>query len=218
MSTDDTLAIARSYESRFDGRLKIFSEKDDGLYDAMNRGISHATGDVIGTLNSDDFYADNDVLRIIHGTMATEQVDSIYGNLKYVRHNDTSKVTRTWTGSQFVPGAFQHGWHPAHPTFYAKRECFSKYGGFDTSFAVSADFELMLRLIEKHRISNCYIDHCLVMMREGGESNGKLSNIIKGNRNIMRAFRKNGISVSMFYPVKRLLPKVIDRLRNTLHS
>lgn len=218
MSTDDTLAIARSYESRFDGRLKIFSEKDDGLYDAMNRGISHATGDVIGILNSDDFYADNEVLQIIHDTMATEQVDCIYGNLKYVRHNDTSKVTRTWTGSQFVPGAFQHGWHPAHPTFYAKRECFSKYGGFDTSFAVSADFELMLRFIEKHRIKNKYIDHCLVMMREGGESNGKLSNIIKGNRNIMRAFRKNGISVSMFYPVKRLLPKVIDRLRNTLHS
>ena len=218
MSTDDTLAIARSYESRFDGRLKIFSEKDDGLYDAMNRGISHATGDVIGILNSDDFYADNEVLQIIHDTMATEQVDCIYGNLKYVRHNDTSKVTRTWTGSQFVPGAFQHGWHPAHPTFYAKRECFSKYGGFDTSFAVSADFELMLRFIEKHRITNKYIDYCLVMMREGGESNGKLSNIIKGNRNIMRAFRKNGISVSMFYPVKRLLPKVIDRLRNTLHS
>lgn len=218
MSTDDTLAIARSYESRFNGRLKIISEKDDGLYDAMNRGISHATGDVIGILNSDDFYADDEVLRIIHDTMATEQVDCIYGNLKYVRHNDTSKVTRTWTGSQFVPGAFQHGWHPAHPTFYAKRECFSKYGSFDTSFAVSADFELMLRFIEKHRITNKYIDHCLVMMREGGESNGKLSNIIKGNRNIMRAFRKNGISVSMFYPVKRLLPKVIDRLRNTIHS
>lgn len=218
VSTDNTLDIAHCYEQRFGGRLRIFSEKDNGLYDAMNRGISHATGDVIGILNSDDFYADNEVLHIIHSTMTTEQVDCIYGNLKYVRHNDTSKVTRTWTGSQFTPGAFQRGWHPAHPTFYAKRECFSKYGGFDTSFAVSADFELMLRFIEKHRITNRYIDHCFVIMREGGESNGKLSNIIKGNKNIIRAFRKNDISVSMLYPVKRLLPKVLERLRNTLHS
>ena len=217
-STDNTLDIAHSYEQCFGGRLRIFSEKDHGLYDAMNRGISHATGDVVGILNSDDFYADNEVLHIIHSTMTTEKVDCIYGNLKYVRHNDTSKVTRTWTGSQFTPGAFQRGWHPAHPTFYAKRECFSKYGGFDTSFAVSADFELMLRFIEKHRITNRYIDHCFVIMREGGESNGKLSNIIKGNKNIIRAFRKNDISVSMLYPVKRLLPKVLERLRNTLHS
>ena len=106
------------------------------------------------------------------------------------------------------------GWHPAHPTFYVKRKCLSKYGAFDTSFAVSADFELMLRLIEKHKIRNCYLPHCLVVMREGGESNGKLSNIIRGNKNIMRAFRKNGIKVSILYPVKRLLPKIAERIRN----
>ena len=146
------------------------------------------------------------------------KVDCVYGNLKYVLQGDTSVVVRHWQGSQYSEGAFCKGWHPAHPTFYVRKKCLDRYGAFDTSFAVSADFELMLRLIEKHRISNCYIDHCLVMMREGGESNGKLSNIIKGNWNIMRAFRKNGISVSMFYPVRRLLPKVIDRLRNTLHS
>ena len=214
MSTDDTLAIARSYESRFGGRLKIFSEKDNGLYDAMNRGIGHAAGDVVGILNSDDFYADNDVLRIIHDTMEHGQVDCVYGNLKYVLQGDTSVVVRHWQGSQYSEGAFCKGWHPAHPTFYVRKKCLDRYGAFDTSFAVSADFELMLRLIEKHRITNKYIDHCLVMMREGGESNGKLSNIIKGNRNIMRAFRKNGIQVSMFYPVRRLLPKIIERIRN----
>jgi len=214
VSTDNTLDIAQSYEQRFGDRLRIFSEKDHGLYDAMNRGISHATGDVIGILNSDDFYADNEVLHIIHSNMTTEQVDCIYGNLKYVKHNDTSEVTRTWTGCQFTPGAFQRGWHPAHPTFYAKRECFERYGAFDTSFEVSADFELMLRFLEKHHITSSYIDHCFVKMREGGESNGKLTNIIKGNKNIMRAFHKNGIPVSILYPIKRLMPKILDKIKH----
>ena len=214
LSRDATLDIAREYEPRFGGRLRIFSEKDNGLYDAMNRGIAHAAGDVVGILNSDDFYADKTVLRTIHDTMEHERVDCVYGNLKYVLQGDTSVVVRHWRGSQYSAEAFCRGWHPAHPTFYVRRECLDRYGAFDTSFAVSADFELMLRLIEKYRITNRYIDHCLVMMREGGESNGTLRNIIRGNKNIMRAFRKNGIPVSVFYPVRRLLPKIVERIRN----
>lgn len=214
LSKDNTLDIAREYEERFGGRLKIYSEKDEGLYDAMNRGIAHATGDIIGILNSDDFYADATVLQTIYDTMHGKQVDCVYGNLKYVLHNDTSVVVRHWQGSQYKAGDFCKGWHPAHPTFYVKKECLDKYGAFDTTFAVSADFELMLRLIEKHHISNCYIDHCFVMMREGGESNGTLRNVIRGNKNIMRAFRKNGIQVSLLYPVKRLLPKIAERISN----
>ena len=214
LSTDATLDIAHSYEQRFGGRLRIFSEKDNGLYDAMNRGISHATGDVVGILNSDDFYADGHVLEWINEAFEQNDIDCTYADLVYVNHDDTSQVVRRWKGSQYSPGGFVRGWHPAHPTFYVKCECLSKYGAFDTSFAVSADFELMLRLIEKHKIRNCYLPHCLVVMREGGESNGKLSNIIRGNKNIMRAFRKNGIKVSILYPVKRLLPKIAERIRN----
>lgn len=213
MSRDATLNIAHEYEERFSGRLKIYSEKDNGLYDAMNRGIAHATGDIIGILNSDDFYADETVLDRINTAFMEHDTDCVYGDLVYVKHDDTSTVTRRWQGSQHTPGAFLRGWHPAHPTFYAKRGLLLQHGAFDTSFAVSADFELMLRLIERHNIRNIYIPHCLVIMREGGESNGKLRNIIRGNKNIMRAFHKNGIKVSPFYPIRRLLPKLADMIR-----
>ncbi len=212
MSTDDTLAIARSYESRFDGRLKIISEKDDGLYDAMNRGIGHAAGDVVGILNSDDFYDADDVLEKINEAFVENDIDCVYGNLVYVERGNTDNVVRRWQGSPYKEGAFARGWHPAHPTFYVKRECLSLYGAFDISFAVSADFELMLRLLEKYHLRSKYMPVCMVRMREGGVSNGSLSNIIKGNKNIMRAFRKNGIEVSLFYPVLRLVPKIISRL------
>lgn len=212
LSKDETLDIAREYEERFSGRLKIYSEKDNGLYDAMNRGIAHATGDVVGILNSDDFYADDSVLENINRAFEEHAIDCVYGNLVYVLRNDTDKVVRNWQGSQYREGAFAKGWHPAHPTFYVKRECLSVYGAFDTSFAVSADFELMLRLLEKHHLRSKYLPVCMVKMREGGVSNGSLSNIIKGNKNIMRAFRKNGIKVSIFYPVLRLVPKIINRL------
>lgn len=218
LSTDSTLDIAHNYEQRFGGKLRIFSEKDNGLYDAMNRGISHATGDVVGILNSDDFYNDERVLERINEAFIQNDIDCTYANLVYVNHDDTSQVVRRWKGSQYTPGAFVRGWHPAHPTFYVKRECLSKYGAFDTAFAVSADFELMLRLIEKHQLRSRYLPYCMVRMREGGESNGKLRNIIRGNRNIMRAFRKNGIKVSMLYSVKRLFPKVIERLRNIIRK
>ena len=214
VSTDNTLDIAHSYEERFGDRLRIFSEKDHGLYDAMNRGISHATGDVIGILNSDDFYADDKVLERINEAFVHDDIDCTYADLVYVMYADTTQVVRRWHGSQYTAGGFARGWHPAHPTFYVKRECLSKYGAFDTSFAVSADFELMLRLIEKHGIKSRYLPYCLVVMREGGESNGTLRNVIRGNCNIMRAFRKNGIKVSIFYPIKRLLPKVAERIRN----
>ena len=115
-----------------------------------------------------------------------------------------------WKGSPYK--SFKSGWHPAHPTFYVRREAYEKYGVFDTSFNVSADFELMLRLIEKHGIRTKYLDRYMVRMRMGGESTKSIKNIIQGNRNIMQAFHKNGISVSPLYQVYRLLPKVIDRI------
>ena len=212
LSRDDTLKIARDYEPRFSGRMRIFSEKDNGLYDAMNRGIGHATGDVVGILNSDDFYADDHVLEWINEAFEQGNTDCTFADLVYVSANDTTQVVRRWKGSPYEEGAFVKGWHPAHPTFYVRRECLTEYGAFDTTFAVSADFELMLRLIEHHHIRTCYLPHCMVRMREGGESNGTLRNVIRGNKNIMRAFRKNGVRVSWLYPLKRLVPKVLDRL------
>ena len=213
-SRDNTKEIVDGSMPRCGGKLKWYSGPDDGLYDAMNKGIALTTGDVVGILNSDDFYADSDVLRLIAEGCA--DVDAVYGDLDFVDPGDTSRIVRQWRGSQHFRGGFLQGWHPAHPTFYVRRECFGRFGVFDTSFEVSADFELMLRFIEREGISTRYIPHTFVKMRMGGKSTGALSNIIRGNCNVMRAFRKNGFEVSWLYPVKRLAPKAIDMIRHKL--
>ena len=212
-SKDDTLEICRSYA---DERIHIVVCPDHGLYDAMNQGIDAATGEVVGILNSDDFYFDNHVLERIVATLSEETIGCVYGDLQFVDAKDTSKVVRIWKGSQYQKGGFRKGWHPAHPTFYARKKYFDEYGAFDTSFQVSADFELMLRFIEKHQVSSRYIPHYLVKMRMGGESTGSLKNIIKGNKNILRAFRQNGFSCPPFYLVRRLSPKVFSAIKTKL--
>ena len=121
---------------------------------------------------------------------------------------DKNKVIRVWNSSEFKEGSFKKGWHPSHPTFFVKREVYEKYGLFDTSFDVSADFELMLRFLVKHKISTYFLDEVIVHMRYGGESTGSIKKIFIGNKNVMRAFKKNGIKVSPFYPFVRLLPKL----------
>lgn len=208
-SKDNTVSIIKEYESKFQERMKWISEPDKGLYDAMNKGIRMATGDVVGILNSDDLFMDNRVLEDIAKAFDAS-TDVVFGNLYFVNQEDVNQIVRVWKGSPYK--SFKSGWHPAHPTFYVRREAYEKYGVFDTSFNVSADFELMLRLIEKHGIRTKYLDRYMVRMRMGGESTKSIKNIIKGNRNIMQAFHKNGISVSPLYPVYRLLPKVIDRI------
>lgn len=213
-SSDDTVEIVKSLEPRYNGKLKLIVGKDKGIYDAMNKGIEQATGDVIGILNSDDFYADSSVLERIANAVA--DVDAVYGNLDFVDAENTDKVVRRWTGSQHVKGSFLKGWHPAHPTFYARRELFDKYGTFDISFAVSADFELMLRLLERDGVSSRYIDHTLVKMRMGGESTGSVKKILAGNKNIIRAFEKNGFKAPRFYTIKRLLPKAINMIKTRI--
>lgn len=208
-SKDKTISIVKEYEPLFGGKLKWISEPDEGLYDAMNKGIRMATGDVIGILNSDDLFMDNHVLSDIVAAF-DEQTDALFGNLYFVNKDDISKIVRVWKGSPYK--SFKNGWHPAHPTFYVRCEVYKKYGVFDTTFDVSADFELMLRLIEKHNIRTKFLDRYMVRMRMGGESTGSLKNIIRGNKNIFRAFKKNEIKVSPLYPIYRLLPKVLDSL------
>lgn len=214
-SADRTVEIARSYEARFKGKMHIVSQPDKGIYDAMNKGIGLCTGDVVGILNSDDFYASTDVLSEIARNI--HNVDAVYGDLDFVDAANTAKVVRQWRGSQYHEGAFRKGWHPAHPTFYARKECFERMGAFDISFDVSADFELMLRFLERGNISSQYVPMVFVKMRMGGESTGSIKRIIQGNRNVIRAFRKNGIHVSALYPVRRLLPKAYNILKNKLH-
>lgn len=216
LSQDNTLSIVKEYEPQCQGRMRIFSEKDEGLYDAMNRGIARTTGDVIGILNSDDFYHDERVLEDINRAMEGQPVDCVYGDLKFIQADNTNRVVRIWKGTQHKKGAFLRGWHPAHPTFYARRECFDKFGAFNTKYAVSADFELILRFIEVAGLRNQYINRYFVMMRMGGESTGSLRNIIRGNRSILRALRDNGFKPSPLFVVQRMTPKIWATIRGRL--
>lgn len=207
LSEDGTIDIIKEYEPFFNGRLKWFSEKDSGLYDAMNKGFRMATGDVIGIINSDDLISKATAIEeVVKCFEASSLIDAVYADLYYVAQNDTSKTIRYWkSGKQH---SFAKGWHPAHPTFYARKEIYLKYGLFDLDFKFAADFELMLRLIEKEQIVLHYLPEPLVKMRLGGTTSKNIKNIKKGNIECIKAFKKNNIKVSWLYPLFRLLPKL----------
>lgn len=206
-SKDSTVSIIKEYEPKFQGRMRWISETDKGLYDAMNKGFRMATGEVIGIINSDDLLAEPTVIeKVIQCFEEHPDTDAVYADLYYVSQTDTSKIVRHWiSGKQ---RSFRYGWHPAHPTFYVKKVVYDKYGLFDLEFRFAADFELMLRLIEKHSIKLTYLKEPLVRMRLGGTTSKNLSNIKKGNLECIQAFKKNDLSVSWMYPLFRLLPKL----------
>ena len=207
-STDGTLDIIKKYEDEIDYWV---SERDNGIYDAMNKGIKLALGDTIGILNSDDFYADKNVISNIVKIFLEKNTDSIYGDLCYVDKNDVSKIVRYWKSSKYVPGSFRQGWHPPHPTFFVKQKVYKKCGLFDVSIRISADFELMLRFLEKYKISTYYIPKILVKMRTGGLSNKNLKNIIVANFNVLKSFKKNDIEVNyLLYPIYKIFPKILQ--------
>ncbi|MFR9532218.1 MAG: glycosyltransferase family 2 protein [Rikenellaceae bacterium] len=207
VSKDNTLEIAREYESRFEGRMRIISEPDKGIYDAMNKGIAAATGDVVGILNSDDLYNGDNVLeQIVNSYSQNANIDGIYADLYYVAQNDISKVVRHWKSCK--QKSFAKGWHPAHPTFYLNRSLYEQFDTFDLSYSLAADFELMLRYLEKYHINVKYIEAPLVRMRLGGATSKNISNIKKGNIECIRAFKKNGIYAPWYYPIYRLVPKL----------
>ena len=206
-STDGTLDLVKKYNKHIS---KWVSEPDKGLYDAMNKGIAMATGDVIGLINSDDLFCDNNALEKVANVFRKQpNLDSVYADLYYVSQQNTDKIVRHWvTGSQ---KKFKNGWHPAHPTFYIKKEVYNKYGEFDLTYKLAADFEIMLRFLEKFNISTTYLKEPLVKMRLGGETNKSLNNILKQNAECIRAFKKNDVSVSSFlYPILRILPKLVQ--------
>lgn len=203
-STDGTIDVIQKYKDKI---AKVVSEPDKGIYDALNKGLKLASGDIVGFLHADDVYAHEKVIENVVSQMENHNVDSCYGDLLYVNKNNTEKIIRYWKSSPYKQGSFKYGWHPPHPTFFVKRAVYEKYGGFDTDFEVSADFELMLRFLEKYQITTMYIPEPIIKMRIGGESNKSLKNIIKGNINCYRAFKKNNLDVPILYLFYRLLPK-----------
>lgn len=189
-STDRTVAIIRAQSGP---RRKVVSEPDKGIYDAMNKGILLATGDIVGILNADDFYAGPDVLAKVILTFADSRIDSCYGDLVYVDGRQTERVRRYWRSGHYAPSRFYWGWMPPHPTFFVRRAVYAKYGGFNLALGSAADYEIMLRFLVRHRIQAAYIPEVLVKMRTGGVSNASLQNRIKANRMDRQSWRVNGL-------------------------
>lgn len=188
-----------------DGISKWSSEPDRGIYDALNKGIGMATGDVVGLLHSDDMFADDTVIESVASALNESGADSCYGDLCYVDRADTDKIIRYWKSKPYRPGMFKMGWMPPHPTFYAKRELYERLGGFNIDFKIAADYELMLRYFEKHKISSAYIPRVLVKMRWGGKSNKSLRNLIIKTSEDYRAWKINGLERRIYtIPFKNL--------------
>ncbi len=207
-SKDDTLDIVREYEPQYGGRLRWISERDRGIYDAMNKGIAMATGDVVGILNSDDFYTSDTVLQAVADAMREQSVDAVYGDIHYVNEHDLSHCTRYYSSAGFRRWKMRLGWMPAHPSFYCRKKIYERYGTFDISFKIGADFENLLRLIYVNRINTRYLPVDFVTMRSGGASTSGL----KSHRQILsdhlRAYRKNGIRSNVLLESLRYAAKV----------
>jgi glycosyltransferase involved in cell wall biosynthesis len=204
-STDGTLDKVRKYSGSIS---KIVSEKDKGIYDAMNKGIGLSSGEIIGILNADDVYASDSVIETIVKTLSKKQVDACYGDLVYVDRINTHRIVRYWKSCEYLEGLFRKGWMPPHPTFFAKRWIYEKYGGFDLNLPTALDFEILFRFMAKLKIRTCYIPEVLVRMRMGGLSNNNILNIIKQNKVILKILHENGINVSPFFFYAKITEKL----------
>ena len=211
-SKDATLDIIREYEPRFQGKMRYVSEPDKGIYDAMNKGFAMATGDVIGILNSDDFFTSDDVLQAVVDGFAGEYVDAVYADIHYVNTDDLTKCVRYYSSSVFRPWMMRFGMIPAHPSFYCRKAVYDQYGSFDTTYRIAADFEILLRLIFIHRIRTRYVKKDFVTMRLGGASTtgyGSWSLIMKEHLQIMK---RHGVVTNRFLLSLRYIYKLFEFL------
>ncbi|EKE4245431.1 glycosyltransferase [Escherichia coli] len=209
-SKDNTIELIKSNCTRVS---KIICEPDHGIYDALNKGIQAASGDVIGFLHSDDLLAYDDAIADIAKTFESTGCDAIYGDLEYVAQNDTTKRIRLWESGSFSRFKMKVGWMPPHPSFYMKRECYSQFGCFSLNYRISADYDSLLRYILKQRISIEYLPKVLVKMRVGGISNRSVSSMVKKSMEDIRVMKQNGIiwPIALVYKNISKLPQFIKK-------
>lgn len=204
-SIDDTLPIISQTPNRVS---RLVSEPDSGIYDAMNKGLTLATGDIVGFLNSDDIYADTDSLAEVVRAFADLAIEACYGDVLFVAADDSARTVRYWRAGAYCPGRLQNGWMPPHPTFYVRRQIYDLAGGFDLAYRLQADFEMAIRLVEIRGLRMHYIPRTLVRMRMGGASNASIGNVVKGNLEAYRAARKHGLPISPLFMVKKILSRL----------
>lgn len=203
-SKDNTLGVI---EAEGQHVAKVVSERDKGIYDAMNKGIELASGEIVGFINADDFYASPDSLAIVAAAFSDPTVDAAYGDLVYVARNNLNKVLRYWRGGTYNENSFQNGWMPPHPTFYVRRCIFERLGGFDARYHIAADYDLILRFLAVEKIRSIYIPEVMVRMRIGGISNQSLKSIVRKSLEDIFVLRRNNIG-----GVRTLLIKNIRKI------
>ncbi len=203
-SADKTLEIVRSLSPK----AQIRSEPDDGIYDAMNKGIRLATGDIVGILNSDDFYAGPQVLERVADLFLKSDAEALFADLVFVRPDNLNRVVRYYSGAGCTPDKFAWGWMPPHPTFFVRRELYERYGLFHTDYRIAADYELMARFLARHKVRYVYLPEVIVRMRTGGVSTRSLRSSWIMNREILRACAENGISTNMLKVYSKYFRKV----------
>jgi len=193
-STDDSLDIVKEHGRRV---AKVIAGPDKGIYDALNKGIAASAGEIVGIMHSDDMYADPSVLRKVADFMGKSGADACYGDLVYVRRDEPSKVVRYWRAGDFEPEKFRRGWMPPHPAFFLKKSVYEKYGLYSLDYPLASDYELMLRMLYRYRVSCVYLPEILVKMRCGGASRAGLVNTARMLRENYRSWADNGLNPSL---------------------
>ena len=217
-SKDNTLEIIKEYEPKYNGRLRWISEPDRGLYDAMNKGIRMASGDVVGILNSDDFYTTDKILEILSSALEKSGADAVYGDIHFVNDDDLDRCVRYYSSKGFRRWKMRMGWMPAHPSFYCRRSVYEKYGTFDIDFRIGADFENLLRLIFVNRISTVYVPVDCVTMRTGGASTQGIKSHKQILNDHLRAYKKNKVRSNILLESIRYLEKVGELVSQKLYN
>lgn len=205
-STDGSLSIIKNYQAHI---AQLVSEKDHGMYDALNKGIALATGDVIGILNADDMLASPDVLSAIAKQFLNSDTDGVYGDLNYVHQTNVNEVIRKWRSKQYIKKDISNGWMPAHPTLYLKSSLFKKFGGYSLNFGTAADYELILRFLYQHEAKAIYLNKLFVNMRIGGMSNASFKQRFDAFINDFSALKANQVK----FPIKAILLKKISKFK-----
>lgn len=209
-SSDGTMDVVKRYEPLFGGRMRWVSEKDGGIYDAMNKGFRMATGDVVGILNSDDYYTSDDVLERMASAFDDASLDAVYGDIHFIRDGEPDKCVRYYSSKRFHPRWLRFGFMPAHPSFYARRQVFEKAGLYKTDYKIGSDYEMMVRLFRKEKIKAKYLKMDFVTMRTGGTSTRNVSSRMQLIKDDVRACRENGIYTNRFMICLKYFYKIFE--------
>ncbi len=206
-STDGTLDLIHSFGNRIS---KFISEPDKGIYDAINKGIKMATGDIVGILNSDDFFYDNHVIEKIAREFENDNIDAVFGDVQFISTGDNSKIVRYYSSKLFNSDKFKFGFMPAHPSFYVKRELFEKFGYYKTDYKIAADYELLIRFLHINKVKYKYLEIPFVSMRTGGVSTKTIRSNYILNKEIARACKENGIKTNYFFIYSKYFKKIFE--------